>query len=166
MMNRVCFRRAPTFREKVSALFAPRAVRRAVQIAQTISFEPDISQQVREAAILKLRNHVGYDHRTAERFQSAEALAVLAVMDTVREIIPGLARQARHGDALIAAHFRRELNFNRSILAICALYMRRSGHMNRQTLGDSLYKAAAAIETIYGPLPSRNVGTKPSALIS
>ncbi len=159
-MNRVRFRRAPTFREKVSALFAPRAVRRAIQIAQTISFEPDISQQVRETAILRLRNRVGY----AERFRSAEALAVLAVMDTVRAIIPELARQIRHGDALIVTHFRRELNFHRSVLAICALYMRRSGHMNRQMLGDSLYKAAGAIETIYGPLPSRNVGTKPAAL--
>lgn len=163
MMNRVCFRRVPGFREKLSALFAPRRVRRAIQIAQTISFEPDITQHVREAAILRLRNRVGYDR---QHFRSAEALSVLAVMDTLQAMLPDLARQARQarsGDGLNAASTQRELDFHRSVLTICALYMRRSGHMNRQMLGASLYQAAGAIETIYGPLPRRDFGTRPPA---
>jgi len=120
-----------------------------------ISFEPDVAPRVREAAIERLRSTLRFNTDALDHFTSPEALAVLTFMDTIRARIPDLVarvRNAEKSNAQMGSIAQRELEFYQSRLAICALYMRRTGYMDQDMLGDALYEAAAAIETDYPEL--------------
>ena len=79
-------------------------------------------------------------------------------MDTFREAIANLDDKLKttpEAYSLRATMLQRDRQLYRSTLAICALYLRRSGHMNRKTLGKRLYHAAEYIETFYPPANDR-----------
>jgi len=155
MRNRVRFNRILTLREQLTVWLTPTCVRGAMKIAMTISFEPDVAPRVRAAAIHRLRNTLRFNTDTLDHFTSPEALAVLTFMDTIRARIPDLVarvRKAEKSNAQMGSIAQRELEFYQSRLAICALYMRRTGYMDQDMLGEALYKAAAAIETVYPAL--------------
>ncbi len=152
MRNRVRFNRKLTLQEQLSVRLTPACVRGAMKIAMTIRFEPDVAPRVREAAIHRLRNTLRFNTDTLDHFSSPEALAVLTFMDTIRARIPDLVarvRKAEKSNAQMGSIAQRELEFYQSRLAICALYMRRTGYMDQDMLGEALFKAAAAIETDY-----------------
>lgn len=151
-MSRVYFNSSPTPGEWLNAQFAPRPVRGAIRIAQRISFSPDVKRAVKAQAIRRLRDEVDYYASMKDEFQSSEALAVLAFMDTFRDILretKQTMREVQKSDPQSVGILRRKVKYYDSKLAVCALYMRRSGFMDQDMLGEELYKAAEAMETVY-----------------
>lgn len=151
-MSRVYFRRTPKLSERFEALLAPRPIRGAIAVAQKISFKPSMDDKVRLRAVEILRRDTEHYAGIMHEFKSSEALAVLAFMDTLRELISELETQIRatpKSYSLRSTLFLREVHQYRSTLAVCALYMRRSGYMDKKTLGKRLFRAAEHIETMY-----------------
>ena len=156
-MSRVYFRTIPTLGEQLKAVLAPRNVRRAVKIAQRISFSPRVKAQIRERAIRRLFDQNQHYSKIMAIFRSPEAVAVLAYMDVFQDRLIELETEtlsATQAASPMGRAMQSRIAFYQSKLAVCAMYMRRSGYMNQATLGADLYKAAAAIETVYPALPS------------
>lgn len=154
-MSRVYFRRSPKFSERLDALRAPLKLSRAILRAQKISFVPALPESVRQNAVQRLHANSGHYCAIMREFKCSDALAVLAFLDTLREQITELDQRLRETPdsySLRATMLLREKDLLRSAQATCALYLRRSGHMTRETLGNRLYRAAEYIETFYPPI--------------
>ncbi|GAB5457182.1 MAG: hypothetical protein Hens3KO_02120 [Henriciella sp.] len=151
-MSRVYFDLPLSFGDLIEIAFAPSRIRSALKAAKKMNFQPDISQSVRQQAIKQLRSNSN-DYVIAKgSFQSGEALAVLAYMDTFQSILRKYRRKIRkveESDPQSAAIWQRKVDFYNAKLAACGLYMRRSGHMTPKMLGSQLYRATMAIETMY-----------------
>jgi len=157
-MSRVYFRRRPTLRERFEALSAPGSVRRATLVAQKVTFDPIVPENIRQRVVEKLRTETDHYSGVMREFESADALAVLAFMDTFREAVTELDASLKSTPAaysLRATLRERERHLYRSTLATCALYLRRSGHLNRETMSKRLYRAAEYIETFYPSVNER-----------
>lgn len=164
MKNRVRFNRKLSLQERWLSWCSPARIRAAVHAAHTVAFEPDVSPRVRNAAIKHLRTKLKDDTKTLRHFETPQALAVYSYMETLREMIPErIARRnkAKKTSTQMASIAQRELEFFQTRLAICALYMRRSGFMDQKMLGDALYRAATEIEAEYATLPAPRRGGDP-----
>ncbi|MBR9835994.1 MAG: hypothetical protein GYB42_12610 [Alphaproteobacteria bacterium] len=154
-MSRVYFRRNPKFSERLDALRAPLNLSRAILRTQKITFTPPVPEIVRQRAVARLHTQTDHYGAVMREFRCSNALAVLAYMDTLREQINELDKNLRTTPgsySLRATLLLREKDVLHAAQATCALYLRRSGHMNRKTLGKRLYRAAEYIETFYPPI--------------
>lgn len=151
-MSRVYFDLPVSAADWIGHVFAPAPIRGALKVARKINFQPDIKRSVRAKAVNRLRDRAKAYAAQKQHFPSDEALAVLAFMDTFEKILRKHRRKIRKletSDPQSADIWRRKAEFYQSKLATCALYMRRAGYMTPEMLGDELYRATTAIETIY-----------------